>query len=706
MPIRTASLSRLFRPGSVAIIGASSDPLRIGGRPLHYLKKSGFSGAIYPVNPSRAEIQGLPAFARIADVPGPVDLAIIALPAEAAVTEAKACAAAGVGAAIIFSADFAETGEDGRRRQAELSAIAGSTSMRILGPNCLGAFNANIGLYCTFSSTIEEAFPRGGRTAIVSQSGGYGSHMYVVARNRGVDVSYWITTGNECDIEIAECLHWAAEQPDIDVIMAYAEGVRSGARLAAAFAAAKRSGKKVLILKAGKSVAGSAAVSTHTAAMTGSDDVYDAMFHQFGVARLGSTEEMVDAAYICSRAATPENSRIGLVSISGAMGVQMADAAEAAGLEVTEMPVDVQARLKQLTPFASPRNPVDITAQAFNDLTLVEQNLTAILATGLYGSLISFFTVTAAAPAMADRLFELLASLPGRYPKCLQILSIVGPPEITARYEAAGYLVFEEPVRAIRAIAAALRAGSPAQIPNTREQPTGTLIPTAADIRMATQNEITGKELLASIGIPVPAGGLAAEAEAAVVLADRIGYPVAVKIVSPDILHKTEVGGVALNIADAAALRAACGQLRARAQAARPAARIEGFLVERMAAPGLEAIVGCHRDPTLGPVIMFGLGGVQAEIYRDVSLRLAPVDEAEARRMILEVRARELLTGFRGRPAVDIAELARIIAALSRLAAERCDLIESIDINPLIVHPAGQGATAVDALIIPVKEGA
>jgi acyl-CoA synthetase (NDP forming) len=699
MSLNTSSLSRLLRPASVAVIGASSDPLRIGGRPVRYLKDGGFKGAIYPINPKHSVIQDLITYPDLGALPEVPDLAIIALPAAAAVLAAQACADACVGAAIIFSADFAETGKAGLKRQDELGRIARGSGMRILGPNCLGMFNANIGLYCTFSSTMEASLPRPGRTAIVSQSGGYGSHLYVVARNRGIDVSYWITTGNECDIELGECLLWAARQDDVDTILAYAEGVRSGPVLAEAFATAKRAGKRVLFLKSGRSVSGSLAVATHTAALTGSDAVYDAMFRQYGVARLNTTEEMIDAAYVCSRGLVPSNRSVALISISGAMGVQMADAAEAAGLEVTEVPADVAQKLKQLTPYASARNPIDITAQAFNDLRLVERNLCAILDTGIYGSVISFFTVTVAAPAMAARLHALLAPLPRRYADSLQVMSVIAPAEIVRSYEEAGYLVFEDPVRAIWAIAAAIAASAPWKECKQDSYEPFTVL--ASDVvRAAARTEITSKAMLLSMGIRVPPGGFASNADAACAVAAGLGYPVAVKVVAQEIVHKTEAGGVELNVVSEQELRAACARILTNADSRCPGAHVEGLLVERMVASGLETIVGSYLDAVLGPVVVFGLGGVQAEIYRDVSLRLAPIDDAQALEMIMEIKAWPMLNGYRGRPAADVGELARIVAIISRVAARYAGVIGSIEINPLIVYTAGEGAVAADALIV------
>ncbi len=698
-----SGLSRLLLPRSVAIIGASGDPTRIGGRPLHYLKSGGFAGRLLPINPNREQVQGIAAYPSIQAVGEPVDLAIIAVPAEAAMEAAEACATQGVGGAVIFSADFAESGAAGRDRQKRLTDIAASSGMRIVGPNCLGLYNAGIGLYATFTSLLYKGFPTPGRVMIVSQSGGYGAHMLAVMQARGVEVGYWLTTGNECDVEIGECIAWAAAAPDVSVIAVYAEGVRSRDNLVAGLQAAATAGKPVLFMKSGQSAVGAEAASTHTAALAGSDAVYEGVFRQFGAYRIHTTEAMADAAYACSRGAAPANGRVGLLSISGAVGVQMADSAEAAGLEVAPLPAPVQAKLKALIPYGSPRNPVDFTAQAINDLSLISANYDALLESTDFGSVIGFFTVTAVVPSVAERLAACLAPYPARYPDRLLILCILGDTALARRYEDFGYLVFEDSARAVAAAAAAYfsrRRPPSAGVPPAVARPA----PTA--LLRAAESEGAAKALLAAAGIATPPGALAEDATAAGRIASEIGFPLAMKIASPQIPHKTEIGGVMLGIDDRATAEAAFATLLARAQRARPEAAIEGVLVERMlGAPVAEMILGVQNTGVFGPVVLCGLGGVFAELFRDVAFRLAPFDAGEARRMLEELRAWPLLQGFRGRPAADIDALCEAIARLSSLAWACRDRVESLDLNPLMVFSAGQGVVAADALVVLSEQG-
>ena len=451
------SLTALLHPRSVAIIGASDDPARIGGRPLAYTRDAGFDGPIFPVNPRRDTVQGLPALASIADVPEPVDTAIIAVPAPAVVDTVEACAAAGVKAAVIFSAGFAETGDDGRRRQDALTAVARASGMRIVGPNCLGIYNSEIGFYATFTTTLEAAHPVPGGVGLVSQSGAYGSHLSLLATRRRIGIRFLVTTGNECDVDVAETIGWLARHPDISVIVAYVEGVTDRDRLLASLALAREHRKPVVLQKVGRTEIGAEAVRSHTATLAGSDAVYDGVFRQFGVHRARDAEEMLDVAYAASFGAFPASRRVGLMSISGGVGVQMADEAVACGLDVAPMSERAQARLKARLPYASPRNPVDITAQAFNDLDLIGSNLDVMLEEGRYDAIIAFFTFVAAAEAMVTPVREILQAARRRHPDHLLVLSIVGPPDVVEHYEAAGCPVFEDPSRAVRAVAALAR---------------------------------------------------------------------------------------------------------------------------------------------------------------------------------------------------------------------------------------------------------
>ena len=695
------SLTALLHPRSIAIIGASDDPARIGGRPLAYTRDAGFAGRIFPVNPRRDTVQGLPALPSITDVSEPVDTAIIAVPAPAVVDTVEACAAAGVKAAVIFSAGFAETGDNGRRQQDALTAVARASGMRLVGPNCLGIYNSEIGFYATFTTTLEAAHPVPGGVGLVSQSGAYGSHLSLLATRRRIGIRFLVTTGNECDVDVAETIGWLARHPDISVIVAYVEGVTDRDRLLASLALAREHRKPVVLQKVGRTEIGAEAVRSHTATLAGSDAVYDGVFRQFGVHRARDAEEMLDVAYAASFGAFPASRRVGLMSISGGVGVQMADEAVACGLDVAPMSERAQARLKARLPYASPRNPVDITAQAFNDLDLIGSNLDVMLEEGRYDAIVAFFTFVAAAEAMVAPVREILQDARRRHPDHLLVLSIVGPPDVVEHYEAAGCPVFEDPSRAVRTVAALARfvesfdrsaSTAPAVAPATIPLPPPPIGETAA------------RRIFADAGLPVIESRLCGTAGDAAEAAAELGFPVALKIASPDIAHKSDMGGVALDLGNAEAVAQAFTALIDAARSARPGAHVDGILVSPMVTGGVEMILGVQQDPTFGPVVMCGLGGVFVEILADVSFRPAPFDAAEAHRMLRELRGYPLLAGARGRPPGDIDALAAALAALSRFAAAHAERLESAELNPVVVRPAGQGVVAVDALIVPGTE--
>ena len=691
------SLTALLHPRSIAIIGASDDPARIGGRPLAYTRDAGFAGRIFPVNPRRAAVQGLPAFPSITDVPEAVDTAIIAVPAPAVVGTAEACAAAGVRAAVIFSAGFAETGDDGRRRQDALTAVARASGMRIVGPNCLGIYNSETGFYATFTTTLEAAHPVPGGVGLVSQSGAYGSHLSLLATRRRIGIRFFVTTGNECDVDVAETIGWLARRPDIGVIVAYIEGVADRDRLLASLALARGRGKPVVLQKVGRTEIGADAVRSHTATLAGSDAVYDGVFRQFGVHRARDAEEMLDVAYAASFGAFPASRRVALMSISGGVGVQMADEAVACGLDVAPMSEGAQARLKAQLPYASPRNPVDITAQAFNDLGLIRSNLDVILEEDAYDAVVAFFTFVAAAEAMVAPVREILQDARRRHPDRLLVLSIVGPPDVVRHYEAAGCPVFEDPSRAVRAVAALARLAESFERPPAAVAP----LPVVEPLPPPPIGEALASLLFARAGLPMVKSLLGLDPREAALAATQLGFPVAVKVASLDIAHKSDVGGVALDLDTPEEVMEAFTAVTGKARAACPHADIYGVLVSPMVRDGVEMILGVQHDPTFGPVVMCGLGGVFVEVLADVSFRPAPFDVAEAHRMLRELQGYPLLAGARGRPPGDVDALADALAALSRFAAAHAGQLDSAELNPVVVRPAGQGVVALDALIVP-----
>ena len=694
-------LRAMLEPTCVAIIGASDDPARIGGRPLRYMRDGGFRGAVYPVNPNRSEVQGMPAFASIVDVPEAVDCAIIAVPAKIVARTIEDCAGMGVKSVIVFSAGFAETATvEGEGMQAQLADIATRTGIRILGPNCLGILSFKSRFFATFSSTGDGGYTEPGPLAIISQSGAYGTHLYAVARSWGLDVAQVVTTGNECDITVAECIGWAALDDDVRVIAAYAEGIKNGPALVRSLELARANNKPVIFMKVGRSEEGAAAAASHTASLAGADEIYDAIFRQHGVFRADTTEEMLDIAYACTAGIYPAGKKIGLVTLSGGVGVQMADHANKVGLDVSPMPQAAQARLKSALPFAAPRNPVDTTAQIFNDLSLVGKNFTIMLDEGGYDVSVAFFTVAAASPYIVEPLLQELDELRKRFPDKLIILSIMGPGDIMARYRQAGYLIFEDPCRAISAAAALVHFGmSFNEKPKPIARKSGAATP-PQDLGKLALSEWDSRLVLEQSGIPVVAGKLATSPEEADAIAQGFGGWLAMKINSAEIAHKTEIGGVELNV-EPDNVSQAFEELQERLKQQGLEEKSSGVIVSPMIDGGVETILGVTVDPVFGPAVMFGLGGIFVEVFHDVVFRMAPFDHSEAMKMISEIKGIKLLHGARGSLPSDIEALAEALVALSQFAAIHADQLQSIDLNPFIVMPQGQGAMALDCLVVP-----
>ncbi len=691
MTSRFSVLDRLLCPASVAVIGASADATRIGGRPISYMLQQGFKGEILPVNPNRPEIQGLPAYRSVAELPSVPDTAIVAVPTALAVEAVRDLSARGVRSAIVFTAGFAEAGPEGEAAQAAMLAVAGS--MRLLGPNCLGLFNARAGFYPIFSSSFESGFSPPGRIGIASQSGAYGTHVFAVARNRGIGTPICVTTGNEADLTIGDIIGWLAQDPDTDVIAAYAEGIRESAGFLAALEAARQAKKPVVLMKVGTSVIGQHAAKSHTASIAGDDRVTDAVLAEFGVVRAKTTEEMLDIALMATKRIYPVGNTLGVITISGGAGVLISDAADAVGLPLPAMPDAAQARLKAMLPFAAPRNPVDCTAQVFNEMTLIGRFTDSMVEDGGYSSILAFFSQVGGSKTIAPALREQLNATRVKHLDRLYVLSVVARPEQVQQYESDGFVVFEDPTRAVVAIHAMGRFGDAFATPADPVPPA--MSPVA--LPETTPTEADAKRLLAAAGI-ASAPEVACETEdAAAAAAERFGGKVVMKILSPDILHKSEIGGVLLGVVGAAAAREGFRTLMQRAAAATPGARIEGVLVAKQLEGGMECIMGIQRDPVFGPVALVGTGGIFVEILQDVALHRCPFGPEVAERMIRSLRAAPILLGARGKQPADIAALAGMLARLSQWAVAAGDRLQSVDLNPVLA--LSDGAYALDAVI-------
>tara|TARA_R100000005_G_scaffold96130_1_gene80883 strand:- start:1069 stop:3063 length:1995 start_codon:yes stop_codon:yes gene_type:complete len=661
------------------------------------MKSGGYKGRIYPVNPNYEEIQGLPAFAGIQDVPKSIDCAIIAVPAKLAVQAMHDCADRGVKSAVMFTSGFAEQSEEGARAQREIAGLARESGMRVIGPNCLGVFNISAGWYGTFSNAFGTLQLPPGPIGIVSQSGAYGGHVFTVSQQRGVGSNYWVTTGNECDVDVAEVIGYYAQNPEVKVILAYAEGMKNADRICEALEMAREAQKPVIFMKVGKTAAGAAAAASHTASLAGADAVYDALFKQYGVYRAETTEEFIDIAYACQFGKYPKGRKINLQTISGGVGVQMADASVKYGLDVTPLPMETQRKLKEIIPFAGVGNPVDFTAQALNDPALMQANVELTIEETDFDSHIVYLASVVSSPFTRDACIGIFENIRKKFPDEVMLMSIIAPKELVAIYEKMNLPCFEDPSLTVRAMAALTRFGE--VFARGRPDAPPVLPKGALPAPEAPVAEHEAKEILASAGIPVTRESLVRSAAEAVQAWRQIGGAVVMKIASPDILHKTEIGGVLLKLNTEADVADGYATLIERAKQAKPDARIDGVIVAEMVSNGVETVMGVVCDPVFGPAVMFGLGGVFVEVLKDVTFRLAPFGVDEARRMIDEIQGRAMLDGVRGAPPSDVNALAEALSRLSVFAAENADRVETIDVNPFIVLP--EGAVAVDALIVP-----
>lgn len=691
-------LHRMFNPRSIAVIGASNDPHRIGGQPIDYLKRY-YKGAIYPVNPTRDAVQGLKAFASITAVEGPVDLAVIALPASAVQGAVEECLAKGIDASVVFSSGFSEEGPQGVALQEQLVDTARRGGMRLLGPNCLGIGNNRVGSWASFAGGAADLPPLG-KLSIVAQSGGFASYALMLMNKRHMGLSHWIVLGNQSDVDFADCIDYLADDPDTQVILGYLEGISDGAKLIAALDKARRNRKYVVVVKVGSSEAGRIATASHTATLAGEDAVYDAVLRQYGAWRAQTVHEAFNVAYACLMTpGLPRSRRTGVITISGGLGVLMADAATAVGLEIAPLPQATQERLKKILPYSNVRNPVDITAQIRNDFSLFERTLEEVYSDEACDMAV-IYQMGVDYTHMRPLALRALTEFRRRRPHSVLSLILIANDEVRRSYEDLGFMLFEEPTEAFKPLAA-LRwfaesfesAGKgPADLPT--QGALATLPPGGV-----TLNESESKALFGSVGISVPAEHVVRNESEALVAAQAVKYPVVLKLVSRDLVHKSDVGGVELDVRDKAQLSVAYRRMHESVAIKAPGARIDGVLVAPMISGGIEFSLGVHNDPVFGPTVMVGLGGIFIEVLRDVALRHAPVGRDQARAMLQELQGAKLLDGVRGHDAADVDALVDAIVRLSLLAASRADRIASIDINPLIVLPNGRGAFAVDGVV-------
>ncbi|HUN51952.1 MAG TPA: acetate--CoA ligase family protein [Candidatus Sulfotelmatobacter sp.] len=699
-----AELKRVIEPKSIAIVGLSSNETSFGARTLVNLKLC--QGVqIYGVNPRGGELHGVRCFPTIAEVPGPVDCAIVATPREAVVALTEQCAKAGVGGCVVYASDFAETGIPERMQQQErLTAIAGAARMPIVGPNCIGIINNIVRAGMLFLGGYDTAPWRPGPIGLISQSGALG-YTLAQACERGGNYSHYLTAGNQCDVDVCDYISYLTEDPNCGVITCLLEGLKDGERLMEAGEKALTADKPIVLYKMGTGSAGAEAAMSHTGSLAGADAAYRAAFRRHGIIAVDNLEQVYETAAFLAKAGKPKAPGVAILTSSGGAGVIAADKAEKYNVALPQPGAAAVAVLKATIPeFGAARNPCDVTAQVINSPESFNICGRALLQDAAYGAMVipqgvSVRELTPARVPVVSGLAQAMAK-----PICLIWMTewLEGPG--SELYEANPYVaMFRSADRCFAALAAWNWREAVRRAPRGRVRLAPGGKPAAAAKRLLAQagtklTEREAKEVLAAYGVPVTGERLVGDREAAVQAAEALGFPVVLKVESPDIAHKTEAGVVRLNLADGTAVRAAYDAVMAAAGKVRPKPEVRGVLVQPMIGAGVELIVGSKLDPQFGPMVVVGMGGILAELLRDTAVELAPVDRGQALAMLQRLSAYKLLTGFRGSAPVALDRLADIIVGVSELAADQAGAIAEIDVNPVIC--GADRAIAVDALIV------
>jgi len=709
-------IGKLLWPKSVAVVGASSDTQGLRGRIFEIIRSHPFAGTVYPISRSATEVQGVKAYPSVEALPEVADLAILIVPAAYVPAELERCGRAGIKAAAILSSGFAEEGETGTRMQRELAAIAQRYDMAVSGPNSEGFANIAAALCANFSPASDKSAgpltptrPLGrGQVSVISQSGGLGFAFLDRARPRNMKFRYIATTGNEAALEIADFVDYMLDEGETDVFLLLIEAVKTPEKFKRVAEKALKAGKPLIVGKIGQTDPGRRAAASHTAALAGSQAAYRATFDRYGLIEGRDFDEMLDVAvaFLACGDRMPAGHRVGICTASGGAGIWMADACAAAGLDVPVLDAATRAALDAYVPsYGSTQNPVDSTAQGVQKLGYAQFARLVAQSPSVDGVIV---VITARRAAFLEADLPKLKELARECPKPVFMWTYTLPAERTIEIlnEAGNPLFTGAPgcARTMRAMAdyRALRErllqSTEIAAPPTHAHKKVAALLAAAPLVLS---EYRARALLAVYGIGTEnAGELVHSGDEAAAKAQAMGRPVALKVQSTDIPHKTEAGAVVLNLADTNAVRAAHDRVLAAAKRYAPTAQIDGVLVQPMAPPGREVILGVNRDPTWGLLLMIGLGGVLVEALDDILLAPVPLDAAAARALIGRLKAAAVFGRYRGLPPADIDALADLMVRLSQFAADHAAEIDSIDLNPVIVHGEGERVSVVDALIV------
>ena len=693
-------LDKLFAPSSVAVVGASENPGKLGNQVLANLIASGFGGALYPVNPKADEILGLKAYPSVSDIPGDLDMIVVVIPNKFVADVLEESGKKGVKAAIIITAGFREAGAEGVALEQELLHVAGRYGMRLVGPNCLGVIDTHTPMNASFAAGT----PDQGTIAFMSQSGALCTAILDHALAEHIGFSQFVSLGNKADVDDVALLNVWGDDPGTNVIIAYVEGITDGAKFieAARTAAAK---KPIIAVKSGRTASGSKAVSSHTGSLAGSDAAYDAAFLQSGVLRAESVQELFDWSTAFAYQPLIKGNRVAIVTNAGGPGVMATDALEKNGLVLATLQPETEQRLAEVLPAAANiHNPVDVLGDARADRYVAALDV-VIADPGVDGVIV---IVTPQTSTEIEETAQALVNESAKSDKPL-LGCWMGAKEasrgtqILAKNKIPNYPF---PERAVGALGAMLRYHTWKQQPaveiETFDVDKKAVVDLLAEVRAEGRTAIGDAEaqtILKAYGFTTPKSDVAPTPDEAVALCEEIGYPVVAKIASPDILHKSDIGGIIVGVSSADEMREAFDTLIARAKEHQPDATIWGVQVQEMVTNAREIIIGMNRDPQFGPLVMFGLGGIYVEVLKDVTFRVAPMSRIQADEMVRSIRSFKLLTGVRGQAASDLDAVGDAILRISQLVTDFPEIAE-LDINPLLVREQGQGAVAVDMRLI------
>jgi len=683
----------MMRPRAVAIVGATPEPGTIGGAVLANLERCSYQGNIHLVSRRAKEINGRPCVAAIDDLPDGIDAAVLVVPQQAVVDAVAACGRRGIGGAVVFASGFAEVGDEGRAEQERLVQAARAGGVRILGPNCIGFTNFADGVALTFETIAPEPIAERPAVGAVTQSGALAGALRIALSAKGLGVSHAVSTGNEADLTAEDFVAFLLDDPQTRAIALFLEQIRQPQTFLSLAARARSLRKPIILLHPGKSVRARASASTHTGALAGDYAVMSALLRHEAVVLVDTIDELIDAADLLARA-TPPTGGTGIITNSGAIKGFALDFAETIGLDIPAPSPATRAALQAALPaFASPDNPVDVTAQVIKDLGIWTRAANALVADPAIGSLAMLAVPGAPKQAIDKGQAVLSAIVASGKPAVVAALGDESPipAEFYSMFRERGVPVFRSPERALQALAHATRYGRALSAPPETAAPLNAPAPP----RHGTLPEYTGKAYLAALGISIPKGKLVRDLAAGKATAAEIGYPVALKAQASALSHKSDRGGVILEIESEHMLAPAWDQIHS----AMAGIALDGILVEQMVKGGLEMIVGARRDPSWGPVVMVGLGGIFVETLKDVRLMPAWLPKERVIEECYRLNGAAMLRGVRGRPAVDVEALADVVLRVAAAMRARPEITE-IDINPLTVLPSGKGAIALDALIV------